>query len=333
MPGSLCRNATETGFAISKGTGADADKVLYFVEGGNACFNTLTCAITVRPEGFGAADLAGFAEAYAGNGVLNRDDAANPFKDWTFVGIPYCSGDVFAGNKNDVKIGDETFQFQGYKNMGLFIEAAKAKLPNPTQVILSGVSAGGFGTALNTDRFAAAYAPLDVTVIDDSGPPMGNAYLAPCLQKKFDSVWNMTSNLPADCTNCVAANGEFVEPLIAHVLKKRPNLRFGLISSQSDQTISQFWSFGNEDCKNDFPTVYPAGKFGEGLVDFRDRVIKDIPNAKVFYLTGSQHVWLLPPDKTKTKSLAEVKVGEETLSDWLTGARDGGAKWKNVSAF
>ena len=207
------------------------------------------------------------------------------------------------------------------------------KLPNPTQVILSGFSAGGFGAALNVDRFAEAYAPLDITLIDDSGPPMAEAYIAPCLQKKFDAVWNMSASLPADCTDCLKPNGSFVEGFISHVLKKRPNLRFGLISSQSDQTISQFWSFGSDECANDFPTSYPAGKFGEGLVDLRDRVFAGAANAHVFYLPGSQHVWLLPPDKSKTKSLADVKVGDETLAAWLTGARDGGANWKNVSAF
>jgi hypothetical protein len=333
VPGSLCRNYTETGLAISKGTGADADKVLFFVEGGNACFNEASCGVTFHPEGFGVPQFKALADLYANAGIMNRDDAANPFKDWTYVGIPYCSGDVFAGTKADIKIGEETFVFQGYKNIGLFIDTAKAKIPTFSQVVVAGISAGGFGSAFNFDRFAQAFSPLDITLIDDSGPPMANDYLAPCLQKKFDDLWGMSVNVPADCAGCIGADGSFIEPYISYVLEKRKNLRFGLISSQADQTISSFWSFGANDCANEFPTPYDPKKYEAGLVDLRDRVFTASPNARVFYLEGKQHVWLLPADKTKTKSLADVKVGTETLADWLTGARDGGDKWKNVSFF
>jgi hypothetical protein len=332
VPGSLCRNYTETGIAISAGSGENKDKVLYFVEGGNACFNSITCQITAHPEGFGTPQFKAYADQNEHAGVLDRADANNPFKDWTYVGIPYCSGDVFAGNAEGVTIDGTKYVFQGYKNMGLFLDAAKAKLPSTTQVVFSGVSAGGFGTAFNFDRVAGAFDPMPVTVIDDSGPPMGPDYLVPCLQKKFDAVWNMSSNIPADCTDCKKEDGSFIAPLMAHVLKKRENLRFGLISSAGDGTISSFWSFGNNDCANDFPSTYPAAKYQEGLVDLRDNVLAAAPNARVFYVSGNTHVWLVP-SSSGARSVADVKAGEATLADWLTGAIDGGDKWKNQSVF
>lgn len=332
VQGSLCRNYTETGIAISAGSGENKDKVLYFVEGGNACFNALTCQITAHPEGFGTPQFKAYADQYEHAGVLDRADPNNPFKDWTYVGIPYCSGDVFAGNAADVEIDGTKYVFQGYKNMGLFLDAAKAKLPDTKQVVFSGVSAGGFGTAFNFERVAAAFDPMPVTVIDDSGPPMGPDYLVPCLQKKFDAIWNMSSNLPADCADCKKADGSFIAPFMAHVLKKRENLRFGLISSQADGTISSFWSFGNSDCANDFPGVFGADKYQAGLVDLRDNVLASAPNARVFYVSGNAHVWLVP-NSSGARSVADVKAGEATLADWLTGAIDGGDKWKNQSVF
>ena len=65
-----------------------------------------------------------------------------------------------------------------------------------------GLVAGGFGAAFNYDRVSAAFCPLPVTLLDDSGPPMSDTYLAPCLQKQWRGLWNLPGVLPAACTAC-----------------------------------------------------------------------------------------------------------------------------------
>ena len=56
-----------------------------------------------------------------GAGVLDGDDADNPFADWNKVFVPYCSGDNFTGAAVDgTGFGGRTQV--GYLNVRLFLE-------------------------------------------------------------------------------------------------------------------------------------------------------------------------------------------------------------------
>ncbi len=53
-----------------------------------------------------------------------------------------------------------------------------------TKVLLTGISAGGFGAAANYPQVARAFAPVPVYDLDDSGPPGAeDPYLPKCLQQ------------------------------------------------------------------------------------------------------------------------------------------------------
>ena len=56
-----------------------------------------------------------------------------------------------------------------------------------------------------------AQAPI---LIDDSGPPMDDQYLAPCLQAHWRGLWGLDGNFPADCADCAARRS----PQYEHVL-------------------------------------------------------------------------------------------------------------------
>jgi hypothetical protein len=71
---------------------------MIFLEGDGACFNGTTCNLET-PSSFTATDFNGTFESAEGNqGIFNRSDAANPVSDWSHVYVPYCTGDIHAGN-------------------------------------------------------------------------------------------------------------------------------------------------------------------------------------------------------------------------------------------
>lgn len=51
------------------------------------------------------------------NGILDRGNDDNPFRDWTIAVVLYCTGDVHCGNgmDNGPNIGDE-YHFKGRVN-------------------------------------------------------------------------------------------------------------------------------------------------------------------------------------------------------------------------
>src|SRR5690606_377217 len=135
----------------------------------------------------------------------------------------------------------------------------------------------------------------DVILLDDSGPPMAEAFVPACLQGMFRETWGLDATLPANCTDCFAGD-TFLEEYVTHITTTYADQRFGLISSEEDQTIRNFWGYGNDDgtdeCGNfnGVPGTYAGSRYTEGLEDLRDRVTGE--NFQLFMVPGNRHVFL-----------------------------------------
>ena len=82
--------------------------------------------------------------------------------------MPYCTGDVHAGNNPQGVIDTlKPQQFVGYVNMGLYLKRIVPTFPGMTQVLLTGVSAGGFGALANYVQVAKEFDPIPVSLLDD----------------------------------------------------------------------------------------------------------------------------------------------------------------------
>lgn len=322
VPDSRCMNDTPTGFGVN--IHEDATDLVIFLMGGNACFNDGTCFITANTDGYGANKFS--RDGVLGAPLFDRGQAMNYFADWSYVYVPYCSGDVFSGTSGQTQVGSSSYYFNGFVNVGLFLERIVPTFPNVTRVLLTGVSAGGFGAMLNFERVQNAFgASVEVVLVDDSGPPMADEFLAPCLQDHWVNTWGMDMGPLGSCPDCIGMDGAFVESYLDHIKTTFPNNRFGLISSNADETIRGFFGFGINDCANinGFPGSYPGARFQMGLEDFRDNLVGDVDNFKLYMPTSTQHVWMGSP-------LWQVTHFGVNLQDWMVGAIEGRATWDHV---
>lgn len=323
IEGSECLNGTPTGIGVNPST--TSDNIVFFLQGGNACFNFASCVVTANPNGydkaaFEAKDLPSLETI----DWMDRSNPANPLKDYTYVYIPYCSGDLHAGDADDVMVGNKARQFHGYRNVGLAVDFIKPLFPSAEKVLLTGVSAGGFGAALNYDRVATAFGPnVKTTLIDDCGPPMGDPYVPTCLQKHFKDTWGLDKTLPADCTGCTTDN--FVPAYVDYILNKYPERSIGLISSEQDATIRSFMSFGLNNCSNinGGPTDYDPLQYTAGLEDLRDNVATSGRFA-LFLVPGDEHVFL-------DNGIGAVTTGGVKLEDWISDAIAEDPAWTSAS--
>lgn len=270
--------------------GAD---LLIFFEGGGACFNAATCA--QNPANFDAAAVELFKEGLGGGGVFDRSKGAeNPFAEYNFLFVPYCSGDVWLGAQpNGVVPGVPGVQkFLGYANSKAALDYAAASLLPAAggHVVLAGESAGGFGVLGNYFQFNQAFAGKDVKlhVIDDSGPAMSAPYLAACLQAQWRQLWNFTDTFLAACgAGCQGLpnpDDYFIAFIIA-ALNAYPTTNYAIIESDLDNIIRYFYGFGNFDCG---PCPYPAmdqrcfldpTAFAEGLLFAQFAITPKLPPA------------------------------------------------------
>ncbi len=267
VDGAVCRDGSPTGFGVSMGSATD--KLMIYLEGGGACFNAVTCGM--NPATYGKSnfttDFVGANAAHASTGIFNRGFAPNPVKDWTFIYVPYCTGDVHAGNQPDQTVAGVTGkqQFVGYVNVGKDLQRIVPSFPGLTQVLLTGVSAGGFGAASDYVQVAKAFGSVPVYEIDDSGPPMPDPYNPKCLLTEQVNLWGFDKTILQDCGSDCSDLGTFPIDFAKHVGKTYPNVPFGLIESTDDGVITEFFGFGANNCTAALPTTVSAATFTAGL--------------------------------------------------------------------
>ena len=320
VDGNTCMNGSATGIGLN--LDYSSDKLVFFLEGGGACFNDYSCGQVAHQNGFGEAQLADFAAYAEESGILDRDDADNPVAGWSYVFIPYCTGDVHAGAQPD---GEGGLDYVGYGNVTRAATLVADRMGGSlTQVLLTGQSAGGFGAAYNYDQVATIFggASVPVDLLDDSGPPMSNTYLTPCFQAMVRERWNLEATLPADCTDCVDEDGGGLIHLVDAMAAKWSERRLGIISSLRDNTIRQFYGFGYPDCENP-QGVMAAEAFQAGIEELRDVILPPLDNARAYTIDSQEHVWTDNP-------LGSVEVDGVTLSSWIA-AVVGGGDWDSVT--
>ncbi|HSN28338.1 MAG TPA: pectin acetylesterase-family hydrolase [Kofleriaceae bacterium] len=322
IDGAQCINGSPTGIGVNLGTSGD---LVIYLEGGGACFNSGTCPHASHLDGW---DASGFDVNIApyNIGIFDRNDDLNPLRDATFVFVPYCTGDVHAGSKPD---GDGGRHFVGYGNVGLDLAYLLPKSTKVSRVVLAGSSAGGFGALINYDRTAIAFAGKPVYLLDDSGPPLEDSVMTPCLQKMFRDMWNLDAALPADCTVCTQPDGGGLENALPYLADKYPNNRLALVTSTQDGTIRSFYGYGYPDCvAGASDPLMPADVYEGGITELRDQKLAAHPNFRVYSKASMDHVWLLyTPDTISPRSDG---TGEH-LGTWLDEMLDPKATWNSVA--
>jgi hypothetical protein len=291
VDGAICRDGSPTGIGVN--VGAATDKLMIYLEGGGACFNSTTCSM--NPTTFGKSDFTtqfvGQAAPHASTGIFNRGYAQNPVKDWSFIYVPYCTGDVHAGNRTDSTVTGVTGaqQFVGYVNVGKDLQRIVPSFPGLSKVLLTGVSAGGFGAAANYVQVAKAFGSVPVYELDDSGPPMPDPYLPKCLQTLQVGLWGLDKTILNDCGTDCPDPSNYPLDFARHVGKAYPNVPFGLIESTADMVITEFFGFGADDCTSFSPVT--GQTFTAGLTAVQAG-LADLPNFGSFIFTGTQHTSL-----------------------------------------
>lgn len=254
--GTFCRDGSQAGFAIN--VGPDPSKVMFYFMGGGACFEGLNCAAN-------PASAAG-NETPAPIGVFRGDEPRNPFKDWTWVWVPYCTGDVHIGRQPNGKIYEYIpivsdlvgridvtglvggTRFVGDSNMETFlghlVPTLQAMGP-VTHVASVGMSAGGISATVNGKRFARAFPQARVTVLDDSGPPMPTSMATTCVQKLWRETWKLEESAMLDCGWGCPDPNNFLMPFATALVRDSDRIDFGYFGfGQHDQAIGALFGFG-----------------------------------------------------------------------------------------
>ena len=306
FPDSMCRDGSTTGIGVRYGA---SDKLVIYFEGGGACFNSGTCALNELWSNFGEFKFDSWALGIGKGGIFD-DDPQNPVRDWSFIYVPYCTGDVHAGDRENVGVEGVlgAQQFVGYRNVAAYLERLVPTFGDASHVLVTGSSAGGFGAALNYDRIAGAFNKSAVTLLDDSGPPLSDQYMPVCLQETWRELYNFEDTLPADCADCFDEGGGGISNLAIWLGEKWTDQRLALFSAEQDGVIRTFFGYGLQDCDGG---SYPGPTFEDGLYQWRDEVLGDSPVWGSYFVAGTGHTILSSPGYYTTE------VAGVPLTEWI----------------
>jgi hypothetical protein len=201
--------------------------------------------------------------------------------------VPYCTGDVHAGNNPNASVSGVigTQQFVGYTNTQFFLKKIGATFPDMAQLVVTGASAGGFGAAANYGQALDLFPSIPVYLVDDSGPPMRQPPLAQCLQTEFKTVWGLDKSIHAECGADCAGQTDWLMALAKHSIG-RSKYATGLISATADAVISFFWGFGADNCTG--LTSTSASDYAAGLQDVETQLAAD-KNFGAYLYGGTNH--------------------------------------------
>jgi len=279
----FCGNGSPTGIGVNLTTASS--RVLIYLQAGGACWSNITCNIIGTASnfssGYGKASFDGDANGDLAEpgGFFDRTAAANPFKDYSYVFVPYCTGDIHAG-ANVVPLPDDasaTGHFVGFNNLTAYLDRIVPTFPHADRVYLAGSSEGGFGAAYNWWHVQQAFGATRVDLIDDSGTPMPPDVPIGELPT-WISTWGLTKTAPASCPACLQSLSGF----LAFYQKEFPNQKAALLSYAQDSTLPGYF-------------MIPQQQFDMGLAEDIATYFTPGANSKVFIAANAGHVlWFTP---------------------------------------
>ena len=304
IPDSKCGNGSEAGIMINP-TEASG-KVLFYLEGGGACWDAFTCdqgiAAFVR-SGISEADYAQFAAGLGASGIFNRQDAQNPFREHSFVYVPYCTGDVHAGTREDNGYGVEHV---GYTNIGHYLQRVVPSFPGATEVIVAGTSAGGFGAMVNYPRIREAFIDLPTHLYVDSAPPLGEPVWTAAQVELQNTAWGIEAANPEFCTDDDGGNAcTDLKDRFLKMVETYPDARMAFTTSTADETLRFFYGLGNFPPQSVAPNIY-----ADGVSAFVE-TINAFPNIHAFVVTGTKHTFVYD------NPFGSLQTGGVELRQWL----------------
>lgn len=233
-------------FWFQQGT---ADGLVVFFQGGGACWSDGTCS---KPR------LAGDHALFKGNeasslyeaellpdvdptgmtGLLDRSNPLNPVRDWSKIFLPYCTGDVHSGsntaNYRNPENGQAfTIQHRGADNAQVVAHWMRANVPAPARLLVSGSSAGAYGSAGSYAALRELYPNARAVYLGDAG--MG--VTTPEFESARDASWNY--QLPASVFGPNAQRTPDAE-LIGRLAAFFPRDRFAQYTAIYDATQRAF---------------------------------------------------------------------------------------------
>ncbi|MCY7301031.1 MAG: pectinacetylesterase family protein [Ilumatobacteraceae bacterium] len=224
-----CGDGSEFSYFVRK---ANPAKVMFFLEGGGACFSAETCDPAnpaYKTEVGGGAGT---------EGIFEFDNPLNPFADYSIVYVPYCTGDVHVGNTTHDYGNGVVVNHNGYVNGSTALNTLVKLFPDAAELVVTGESAGSVPTPLYAGLAADLLPDARITVLGDGSGAYPDI---PGINAVIGDAWGTMNAVPDWPTNAdVTVENWSLPGLYVRAGKHAPNITFPCHDYAYDQTQQYF---------------------------------------------------------------------------------------------
>jgi hypothetical protein len=302
----FCGDGSTTGIGVNFNN--RSSRVLIYLEPGGACWTESMCYVEHTAANFTTGYHSGNFLVDSGKsgiltqagGFFDRSDPSNPFKDDNYIFVPYCTGDLHAGDNIHEYAGGHKAHHVGHANMTAYLQRIVATFPAATQVTLAGSSAGGYGALVNWDQTQQSFGTTEVDLLDDSGTPIPADLYPPtgALYQASFTAWNLAATLPPGCTACTSIG---LTALYAYYAATYPGDKGAFLTYEDDSVLP--WFFG-----------ITATQWLHALAeDFAS--IDAHPSQHYFEAPGHGHILFFSPALTAGKTSVQTWLARFTTDD------------------
>jgi hypothetical protein len=314
--------------------GGSINNVVVFFDGGGACWHTNNC-IYIRTYNLTVDETV--EGLTAARGIFETDNPSNPFRDWNFVFIPYCTGDLHWGS-NDNQYQDHlnlsggaiTIHHRGFDNFLVVLKWINENFRRPNEIFVTGSSAGSYGAMLAFPYIQEAYPKSKTSILGDAG----FGVVTEDFHNNIINNWGFQQNLPAwipgfEKPFSEYSNAEMYKMIAAYY----PNRKIGQYTTAWDRIQALFYNvminINNPENWDKFLPVWCD--WHRQMIEYAD-LAAQAPNYRYYIGAGTDHT-IIWDDKFYEENSAGIP-----FVDWVKvmvgnqgGTRGhGGIPWENV---
>lgn len=304
VEGALSSDGSEWHGIFRKGT--ENKVVVYFFGGGVS----ITPATSEGGTEFYATTM--LAQDFVAQGGIGSSAEDNPFKDWSFIVIPYATGDFHAGT--GIYEGEKTVYHTGYNNYSAFVEQIKPYVGEPDTLLVTGFSAGGFATSLLADD------------VIDRFPSAGNVTVCVDSSLLLYDGWHDTAvdlwRTPSEISDRLTSNNIVLDSLTALYEKRGDSVKILFDCSYRDDTLMQYQSY--IDTEKMDKTKELGDNFQQDLKEMVTALQENIPNVGIYIWSYREDADTHNTQHTIISSNVFDSLGNDrSVGEWIFDAVNG----------
>lgn len=328
-----CQDSSAFTFFAKRGT---ENKLLVYYVGGGACWNSLTCGAQTCTQNINFS-LAGQSDLF-GSGFGDLSNPDNPFRNWHIVVVPYCSCDVHWGDAAvdypaQLIFPEKHVEHRGYDNARLVEKWIREHFLTPTDLFVTGSSAGAYGASLHGIFLSDAYPTASVNVLADAG---NGVITQQFLDENFRN-WGVKKNLPnVRGIVGVPLSDLSIPKVVEAAAAAYPNTNWANYTTAFDGGRGGQTGFFNVMLHPDDLSVW--GQWWNASCQFNDIMRQQVmeaadetqaenDNYRYYIASGSRHTGF-----SVDRVYDDTTGGVPTLVSWVDAMIDDGPGWTNVEA-